>query len=395
MITNVGKNLLAKYLIGQSPAYATHIAIGCGPTPNAIDDELTQNEFDAILNKKTLDFEMFRVPISSRGYVNENGLSKIVLTAELPTVERYEITEIGVYSASSNPTAGSYDSKTVYSFSTTENWERHTETTVTSVETINSPLATGTAPGDEAIISQVSPIFQTNADNKTLLDVNRLNRYESCRYLNNTIFMAGNTSTLSIAPGQSKMAASSGDEHIHLSAASIDFNKNSDNDELKLAFSIVNKNATTAANLIHPTRVKILVEFADSDSEAATNYAQFQVDLTSGVGGYNFATNRYIVVTKKLGELIKSPAFTWNTVNVVKVWVSVLAAGGTPSPDYYVALDAIRLENISSINPLYGLTGYSVVKTADLLPIVKVSNTANLVEFRFALDVDLDTGNVS
>jgi hypothetical protein len=73
----------------------------------------------------------------------------------------------------------------------------------------------------------------------------------------------------------------------------------------------------------------------------------------------------------------------------------VLGAGGTPTADYYVALDALRLENTSSINPLYGMTGYSVVKSPDLLPIVKVSNTANLVEFRFALDVDLDTGNVS
>jgi hypothetical protein len=395
MITNIGKNLLAKYLIGQSPAYATHIAIGCGPKPKAVDDELTGQEFSDILNKKSLDFEMFRVPISSRGYVNEGGSSKIVLTAELPTVERYEITEIGVYSAASNPTAGAYDSKTVYSFSTSENWERHTTTTVSSIETINGPLATSLTPGEETVINQASPVFQTNADNKTLLDINRLNRYESCRYLNNTIFMAGNTSTLSIASGESKMTASSGSEHIHLSGASVDFNRNSDNDEIKLAFSIVNKSATTAANAVHPTRVKILVEFSDNDAGDATNYAQFQVDLTNGVGGYNFATNRYIVVTKNLGELIKSPAFTWNSVNVVKVWVSVLGAGGTPTPDYYVALDAIRLENTSSINPLYGLTGYSVVKSADLLPIVKVSNTANLVEFRFALDVDLDTGNVS
>jgi hypothetical protein len=395
MITNVGKNLLAKYLIGQAPAYATHIAIGCGPKPKAVDEELTSLEFTDILNKKNLDFEMFRVPISSRGYVNENGNSKIVLTAELPTVERYEITEIGVYSAASNPTAGAYDSKTVYSFSTTENWERHTPTTVTAVETINGPLATSLIPGEETIINQASPIFQTNADNKTLLDINRLERYESCRYLNNTIFIAGNTSTLSIASGESKMAASSGSEHIHLSGASIGFNKNSDNDELRLAFSIVSKSATSAANLVHPTRVKILVEFADNDSGDATNYAQFQVDITNGVGGYDFATNRYIVETIKLGQLVKSPTFTWNSVNVVKVWASVLGAGGTPTSDYYVALDAIRLENISSINPLYGLTGYSVVKSADLLPIVKVSNTANLVEFRFALDVDLDTGNVS
>ena len=395
MITNVGKNLLAKYLIGQAPAYATHIAIGCGPQPKAIDDELTLGEFNDILDKKSLDLEMFRVPISSRGYVNEGGSSKIVLTAELPTVERYEITEIGVYSAASNPTAGAYDSKMVYSFSTTENWERHTTTTVSAVETISGPLATSIIPGEETIINQESPIFQTNADNKTLLDINRLNRYESCRYLNNTIFMAGNTSTLSIASGESKMTASSESEHIHLSGASIDFNRNSENDQLKLAFSIINKSATTAANLVHPTRVKILVEFADNDAGEATNYAQFQVDITSGVDGYDFATNRYIVETKSLKELIKSPAFTWNSVNVVKVWASVMGAGGTPTSDYYVGLDAIRLENVSSINPLYGLTGYSVVKSSDLLPIVKVSNTANLVEFRFALDVDLDTGNVS
>jgi hypothetical protein len=400
MITNIGKNLLAKYLIGQAPAYATHIAIGCGPEPKAIDDELTLGEFNEILDKKNLDFEMFRVPITSRGYVNEldaygNPASKIVLTAELPTVERYEITEIGVYSAASNPTAGAYDSKTVYSFSTTENWERHTATTVTAVETINGPLATGINPGDERVISQASPIFQTNADNKTLLDIDRLNRYESCRYLNNTIFMAGNTSTLSIANGQSKMAANSGSEHIHLSGASINFDRNSENDELKLAFSIVNKSASAVANLVHPTRVKILLEFADTDSGDSTEYAQFQVDIVSGAGGYNFANNRYIVVTKKLKELVKSPSFTWNSVNVVKVWASVLGAGGTPTSDYYVALDAIRLENTSSINPLYGLTGYSVVKSPDLLPIVKVSNTANLVEFRFAIDVDLDTGNVS
>jgi hypothetical protein len=180
-----------------------------------------------------------------------------------------------------------------------------------------------------------------------------------------------------------------------LTGASLDFNKNSASDELKLAFSIVNKSATPTANGFHPTRVKLLVEFADSDAEEATNYAQFQVDITNGVGGYDFATNRYIVVTKQLKDLIKSTSFTWNTVNVVKIWASVLGAGGTPTSDYYVALDAIRLENTSSINPLYGMTGYSVVRSPDILPIVKVSNTANLVEFRFALDVDLGTGNAS
>jgi hypothetical protein len=387
MITNVGKNLLAKYLIGQAPAYATHIAIGCGPIPKSIDYEPSSGDISNILEKKNLEFEMFRVPISSRGYVNEDGDSKIVLTAELPTVERYEITEIGVYSAASNPTAGAYDSKTVYSFSTTENWEHHTATTATTIPIINGPLATAIP----TVIDEPSKVFQTNADNKTLLNIKRLERYESCRYLNNTIFIAGNESTLSI-PSGSKMVAAPGSKHIHLLAASVDFNKNSAMDELKLAFSLVSKDAE---NPVHPARVKILVEFADNDAGDSSNYAQFQVDITNGTEGYNFATNRYVVVTKKLEQLIKSTNFTWNGVNVIKIWASVLGAGGTPTEDYYVALDALRLENVSSINPLYGMTGYSVVRSQDSLPIVKVSNTANLVEFRFALDVDLDTGNVS
>jgi hypothetical protein len=185
------------------------------------------------------------------------------------------------------------------------------------------------------------------------------------------------------------MVAASESSHIHLLGASVDFNRNSAMDELKLAFSIVSKNA---ASTVHPTGVKVLVEFADNDSGDSINYAQFQVDITSGTGEgqQNFATNRYVVATKELKDLVKSPTFTWNSVNVVKIWASVLGAGGTPSSDYYVALDAIRLENKSSINPLYGMTGYSVVKSQDSLPVVKVSNTANLVEFRFALDVDLD-----
>jgi hypothetical protein len=161
MITNTGKNILAKYLVGQAPAYASYIAIGCGPKPvlslscdikktsilnnvatittsenienphgfsvgqkvivsnslkSNIDDiylgyhtilsvpspitftyaltslDLTEEILSPMAtasldfsDKTSLDFEMFRVPITSKGYVTENGQSKIVFTAELPT----------------------------------------------------------------------------------------------------------------------------------------------------------------------------------------------------------------------------------------------------------------------------------------------------------------------
>ena len=389
MITNVGKNILAKYLIGQAPAYASHIALGCGATPKAIDYNFTSNDIQEALDKKQLDFEMFRVPITSRGYVNENGLSKIVLTAELPTTERYEITEIGIYSSGSNPTAGAYDSKPIYSFTKTENWEYHTASAAVTVPTVIQPL--GAEPNIDDI-AQTSPVFQTNADNRTLLNESRIARYESCRYLNNVIFIAGDESTLSLSG--SRMVPAAGSNHIHLTGASIDFNRNAASDELRFAFSVVNKNAYDS---VEPSRVKVLVEFASSDSDSATSYAQLQVDIQNGTGTgqQDFENNRYVIVTKPIKDLVKSTAFTWDSVTVVKIWASVLDSSGNPTDNYYVALDALRLENTTSINPLYGLTGYSVVKSQDALPIVKFSNTANLVEFRFALDVDLGTDIVS
>jgi hypothetical protein len=385
MITNTGKNILAKYLIGQAPSYASHIAIGCGATPKDSNEEFTTEEIQATLEKERLDFEMLRVPIVSRGYVNEDGLSKIVLTAELPTIERYEITEVGIYSSGFNPSAGASDSKAVYTFSQTENWEYHTESFAVDIPTILQPLGTEDRPLD---IIQPSPVFETNADNKTLLSEDRIKRYESCRYLNNTIFIAGDESSISYS--DDRMVAASGSNHIHLTGANVDLNKNSPNDELRLAFSVVSKDGSET---LPPGRVRILLEFASSDGENPADYAQFQVDIENGTeaGQQDFSENRYVVVSKKLKDLVKSPSFTWNSVNVVKIFSSVLDSIGSPTGEYYVALDALRLENVDAKNPLYGMTGYSVIKTTDALPVVKVSNTANLIEFRFALDVNFGT----
>ena len=100
MITETGKSILGKYLIGQAPAYASYIAIGCGAKPLN-----TDAAFIDYSSKNNMDFEMFRIPVVSRGYITENGISKIVLTAELPTEERYEISEVGIFSAGANPSA--------------------------------------------------------------------------------------------------------------------------------------------------------------------------------------------------------------------------------------------------------------------------------------------------
>jgi hypothetical protein len=449
MITNKGKNIIAKYLVGQAPAYASFLAFGCGPKPLGVGDS-----FEDYSAKKALDFEMFRVPIISRGYVTEDGVSKVVFTAELPSEERYEITEVGVYSAGSNPSSNSNDSKTVLSFITTENWEYHTPLDSTDIPIFTEPLHL--SPGN--IISLTEKAFQASATNPTFSNDLRVSRYERPRFFNNGIFLAGDSSNLTkfarvisavgdgekityitdsphtLILGQSvtiseidpevlnltgtvseiispvsfsinenitaewlsggivettRLVISPDSNHIHLAGVSLNFNKNAPTDELRAGFSVISKDASST---VPPEKVRVIIEFATVDSAIDGEKAFFEVDLENGTEGqeagqHDFTNNRYVVVKKQLQELIKTGGFNWGDIQIVKVFASVFK-DGEPSDEFYVCLDAVRLENLTTENPLYGLTGYSVIKSIDSQPIIKDLNTSNLAEFRFAIEVE-------
>jgi hypothetical protein len=383
MITNKGKSIIGKYMLGQAPAYASYLAIGCGPQPLQ-----TEDVADDFATKTNLDFEMFRVPISSRGFINENGTDKIVLTAELPTEERYEITEVGLYSAGSNPSAGANDSKTVFSFAQGETWIHHAASAATAIPTISAPLDD---PEDDNVIA-TDGVFQTNADNSIFYKTNRLERYERARFLNNTILIQGDDSDLTLDGGGSggvdNIVIEAGSNHIHLTAPNVDFSKNSPTDELRFAFSLVNKDGDSVTV---PDTIRILIDFAGTDVADPDVYARFEIDIENGFDGYDFETNRYFVVKKQLQELYTTQNFTWEAVTVVKIYACVIdtgvSGGPLPSSDYYIALDALRLENIATTNPLYGLTGYSVIKNDTSATIIKSPNTSNYIEFRFSIGV--------
>jgi hypothetical protein len=445
MITNTGKTIIAKYLLGQAPAFASYIAVGCGSKPL-----LTADPYGDYSNKTSLDFEMFRVPISSRGFVNEDGISKLVLTAELPTEERYEISEIGIFSAGSNSAAGSYDSKTILAFTQTENWQYHTPTQVSAIATITEALD---SPNDDNNIATTEAVFQTNADNSIFYKTTRAERYERCRFLNNVILINGADANLSKSVSLTNVAGNgtlityttskehnlkigdsvtvtgvnpvnynitglvntvpssttftilsnqigsyvsggsttvthfyieSGSNHIHLQGALVDFSKNSPIDELKLVFSVINKEGTSGQA---PDNVRVLVEFASSD-QVDGEYARFEADIVKGTnpGEYDLLNNRYCLVTKQLQELYTTPNFTWNSVGVIKIYASAFVED-TLSDDFYVGLDSMRLENVATTNSLYGLTGYSVIKNSDSVTVVKSPNTTNYIEFRFSIGV--------
>ena len=374
-------------MLGQAPAYASFLAVGCGPTPLETGDVA-----DDFATKENLDFEMFRVPISSRGFVNENGINKIVLTAELPTEERYEISEVGLYSAGSNPSAGAYDSKTVFAFTTGENWQYQTGASATAIDVVSAPLDD---PNDDNVIAVADTVFQTNADNSIFYKASRANRYERCRFLNNIILIRGDEADLTISTESDDtfdhFVIENGSNHIRLTGANVDFTRNSPIDELRLAFSIVSKTGNSSAI---PEIVRILVEFSSTDG---SEFARFEAEVAHGSSGNlenaiaYFQTNRYFVVSKQLQDLYTTSGYTWDLVTIVKIYACVITDESgefdVPSNNYYIALDAMRLENIATTNPLYGLTGYSVIKNDNAETIIKSPNTSNYVEFRFSVGV--------
>jgi hypothetical protein len=382
MITNTGKGILAKYLIGQAPAYASYIAVGCGPSAlNSEESGFTNSQKTEYSEKRSLDFEMFRVPIISKGYVNENGFTKLVLTAELPTEERYEITEVGIYPAQSNPSAGSFDSKNFFLFNQNEGWKLQGSDEIPSVyaplDTSGNNVITGSYIVNGTLAQ--TPIFHTNADNRIFTDGTRIERNERCRFFNNMIMVAGNTAVLadSITEGVSVTSGS----YIERAETSFSFSKNAPTDSIKLAFSLINKDGESNEN---PDNVKILVKFFSSSNPE--QYASFAVDINDDPLT-DFSENRYFVVSKQIQELYYTAGFNWNTANTSRIYVQVLK-DEERSSDYYVALDGMKLENLTTTNPLYGLTGYSVVKSDGALPIVKSSNTSNYIEFRVTVGVE-------
>lgn len=382
MITNTGKNIISKYLIGQAPAYASYIAFGGGARP--IDNQETLGNF---ANKETLDFELFRTPIISRGYVTDivNGqeVSKIVLTAELPPEQRYEITEIGLFSARTNPAAIGRDSRMLFTFTEAENWEYHNETTSSRLSgPFFAPL--NSEGGSDVLVPPLGSTsgFFASSNNVIFSSDERVSRYERCRYLNTAILVPGNMSYIEVDGGSLRVKPKTTvyhGTHVHLSGININLDQNSAEDILKFAFSVINKDGQGETE---PTNVKLIIEFASDDTSSSSNYARMEISES------DLATSRYQVVSAKLGDLKKSSNFSWSAVNIVKVYASVFKQGSTePTDDFYVALDGVRLENVTSQNPLYGLTGYTVVQNETGSPIIKQQNASNIVEFRFGMDV--------
>lgn len=370
MITDDGKELIGKYLLGQVPAYASHISVGCGAVPLESGDPNPVG----INSKTVMDFEMDRVPIISNGFVDDNGVTKLSFTAELPTENRYDITEVALWSAGSNNLASNSDSHMIFTFDN-QLWQIHN----TAIESVPFKDSIGDGNGD---ITVAEKVFACATNNVTLRYATRTARKEGPRYLNNTIMMRGDTSAISGSAGAWVASAVSPDTvptHIHINGVNLGISNNSPSDVLKLAFSLVDATALGTAGV--PDTVKILVEFYRNEITTTTGYAKAEIS----VSGSEFTNNRYHVVEIPISSLVTSGDFSASQVRTCRIFVSV-EKSSAPADDWYIAFDGFRVDNVTSVNPLYKMVGYSVVKI-DGTPITKFQNTNNYVEFRLALGI--------
>lgn len=443
MITDIGKEIISKYLLGQTPAYATHISIGCGATPLDANDPAPSPT--TLAQKTKMDFEMIRVPITSKGFVDDNGTTKVSLTAELPKENRYDITEIGLWSSGSNSLAKNFDSRILFNFS--ESWQAHS----TSISEITTPTVLGSG-GD---ITTPLKYFRASSSNIVFSNSDRKARKEGPRFLDSKIFLRGDSSIIQGANGSwsgdnptysvtnkvksagtatltigshllnigDSVIVNIGDAnfdgthtitartnttigyasvgtvgstaatgtvvfadstHIHLNAINFDISRNAPSDKLLLAFSLIDASAAGPGE--DPDYVKILVEFYRNETSTSSGYAKTEIYID----GTEFSGNRYKVVEIPISDLITSPDFTSQQIRIARIFASVVHTVSTQqktSSSHYIELEGLRLENDTTQNPVYGMVGYSVVRTPDGEPLYKYQNTNNYVEFRFNLDV--------
>jgi hypothetical protein len=372
MITNSGKELISKYLLGQAPAYATHVSIGCGATPLQTDDPIPEQN----ANKNKMDFEMLRVPIVSRGFVEEGGQTKISFIAELPTENRYEITELGLWSAANNSLAKGFDSRTIFDFQA--GWEAH-NTTIFPI-----PLKTSLGTTD-VIEDGGDKVFRANAADPVLQNAIRKQRKEGPRFLNTSIFMRGDSSVISGNDGewQAEESESFMSTHIHFNSVNLNIGRNAASDEFTLAFSLIDKNSLTPTV---PEYIKILIEFFTSEISQDSGFAKKEIFVDSSA----LTNSSYQSITFPISELITSPDFTSSRIRVARIFCSVVVEDGgneVESSDHYVALDGFRLDNVTTENPLYKMTGYSQIKNSNAFPATKFANSNNYVEFRVGVGV--------
>lgn len=286
---------------------------------------------------------------------------QISLTAEVSDIEKYEITELGLYSLGSNQYTTNSDSRTLLNFTRSENWE-YADVSAGTLDTIDYVVSMSDT-------FSALPFFASTNDSwwsDEVMDSKRKYRQEKPRMLEDALVVPGNMSEYDASTANDFTAAS---DYIVFQNPGIDLSRSAATDEISLAFSIVNASATIS---VVPTNYYIMLEFGYGNG---TDTARLIFSGTEITG------NRYMVLTKNVSDIIATSGFSWQNVTSLKIYSSV-EVSGTPTSQFAIALDGLRFDNVSTQNPLYALTGYTIVNNSDGTRLEKKANSADLINFR-------------
>jgi hypothetical protein len=194
--------------------------------------------------------------------------------------------------------------------------------------------------------------------------------------------VAGDFSSIKDATSSTDLSSA---YHILKTGTSINLSQNALSDKIKIAFSVINQSSSLVLSTPYtgPDSVKIIIDFINPSTKKA-RLIYNAVDSASAT--IDFSTNRYYVLEKNISDAVQEDGFSWGDITSIKIYACAVTSNALDD-NYYIGLDAIRVDNVTTQNPLYGLTAYTIVKNADEQPILKASNTNNYIEYRMSVGV--------
>jgi len=443
MITKTGKTIIAKLFGNQLDSAFSFMALGVGPRPQypqsppivsankengfwhtELDDGSNGKGFIAkeslsLSNNNELFFEVLRLPIRESSVVFENGETKLCLNAVVPTPNRFEFSEIGVFPADSNAFLMSKPSSLIFSFASgKEAWQ-------TWGKKQNDK-------GEWELSGELEPVtYESFADTD---GVYFRKATDVAWYVNkNSDDDYDNYSTVRIS--EWGLVMSTGTQIVN-SEPAVDLTNSLPQDELRFAFSYRGFNLNNPDSAAVKSKWKITLKFVDNNNISATmvfdrshlialptedDDVEAEQNILSPTSYTKQWDNGYAVVTQAKNKFVysddnvvsdasdpdgtapplRSTDLNFGAIDKVVIDFDVDDA---EYPNAQICLDGMRFETKNYNNPAYGLVAHSVVQNNlddegnpavgdDNRPaigkpqlFVKKDNTETIIEYKILLD---------
>ena len=403
MITNYGKQIVAKYLAGQVTSPFSYVALGSGATPIEPAAETGLESTTRLVS------ESIRVPVDNIAVGVENDETYLSVSAVVPAAQRYEFSEIGIYTAAKDTEIDSRTDTSICNFARGEGWQvidGGVPADIDYFDTLDGDtegnLDSGASePGYTDTTNEVYAFF---ADSGNSYFSYSGRSHCSARNLSDVLAVTGGLSVIANSAGT--FDESSSDRYLS-APISVDLSGHKASDELVLAFVVLQRDYTAYATAPAPDYLKILIEFKEDAGSA--DYARFEVlaqdsdgdSNTAGAEPYDFAESGYATVKNEMNAVIatandsksnvrQTANFSWANVGIVNIWIEAYvnaSPGSQEKFDFYVLLDSLQFVSNNTSNPNYGLVAYSVVQNSATATIKKYDGERARVDYRIGLSL--------